>query len=236
MEPDDFRRYAAEFIGTFFLVFFAAGAAMVSAFAPAPAGAVIAGLGSGLVLMIVIWIFANISGGHVNPALSIALWLTGAFPARLIPGYVTAQLAGSAIGGLCLLSAFGRVPGMGANLPDIASGITPLQALEVEFLLSFAMMMVIVLSIAERGIPGKFFAVPIGAIVGLNVMLFGASHGASMNPARAFGPYLANGDWTFYWIYVLGPLAGLLLASIVCRYVFGLPQAPAPDADEQRQT
>lgn len=224
MREGDFRLYAAEFIGTFLLVFFAAGAAMMSVLTGAAAGAVMAGLASGLILMIVIWIFADISGGHVNPALSLALWLTGAFPGRLLPGYVAAQTAGSAAGGLCLLAALGPVPGMGANLPDIAGGITPLQALGVELVLSFAMMVVIVLSVAAANTPGHFFAVPIGAVVGIDVMLFGATHGAAMNPARAFGPTLVHGDWSHYWIYVLGPLAGLTAAAYTCRWLFGVPR------------
>lgn len=225
MGREDFRKYAAEFIGTFLLVFFAAGAAMMSVLTGSAAGAVIGGLASGLILMIVIWIFAGISGGHVNPALSLALWLTGAFPGRLLPGYVAAQTAGSAAGGLCLLAALGPVPGMGANLPDIAGGITPLQALGVEYVLSFAMMVVIVLSVAAEGMPGRFFAIPIGAVVGIDVMLFGATHGAAMNPARAFGPTLVNGDWSHYWIYLAGPLAGLVSAAYICKLIFGIPRS-----------
>lgn len=225
MGREDFRKYAAEFIGTFLLVFFAAGAAMMSVLTGSAAGAVIGGLASGLILMIVIWIFANISGGHVNPALSFALWLTGAFPGRLLPGYVAAQTAGSAAGGLCLLAALGRVPGMGANLPDIAGGVTPLQAFGVEIVLSFAMMVVIVLSVAAEDVPGKFFAIPIGAVVGIDVMLFGATHGAAMNPARAFGPTLANGDWSHYWIYLAGPITGLVSAAYICKLIFGVPRA-----------
>ena len=225
MDQDAFRRYAAEFIGTFLLVFFAAGAAMISSLGTGENGAIFSGLASGLILMIVIWIFAGISGGHVNPALTTALYLAGSFPARLLPGYIVAQISGSAAGALCLLAVLGPIPGMGANLPDIANGVTPIQALSVEIVLSFSMMVVIVLSVAEQGIPGKFFAIPIGAIVGVNVMLFGASHGASMNPARAFGPYLAHGDWSYYWIYVLGPFAGLISAGFVCKALFGFPRA-----------
>lgn len=220
MQGEDLQKYTAEFIGTFLLVFFAAGAAMVSTQTAAPAGAVISGLASGLILMIVIWIFAGISGGHVNPALSIALWLTGAFPRRLVPGYVVSQLAGSTLGGLVLLAALGPVPGMGANIPDLANGVTLVQAFAVELVLSIAMMVVIVLAVADKGVAGRFFAVPIGAIVGINVMLFGASHGAAMNPARAFGPYVVHGDWSTYWIYVLGPLAGLILTGFVCNGIF----------------
>ena len=85
-------------------------------------------------------------------------------------------------------------------------------------------MVVIVLAVAEPGIPGNFYAIPIGAIVGVNVMMFGPTHGAAMNPARAFGPYMVGGDWSHYWIYVLGPLAGLISGGFICRWVFGFPR------------
>lgn len=223
MTRDDFRKYGAEFLGTFLLVFFAAGAAMMAEITGSSSAQVMGGLASGLILMIVIWIFAGVSGGHVNPALTLALAMTKAFPVRLLPGYVLAQLAGSALGGLSLLALLGRVGAMGANRPDIASGVTATQALGMEFVLSFAMMLVVVFSVADRGVPGKFFAIPIGAIVGINVMLFGGTHGASMNPARAFGPYLANADWNHYWIYVLGPVSGLLAAALLCSWIFEIP-------------
>ena len=234
---DDIRRYAAEFLGTFLLVFFAAGSVMIGALTGAVSAQIAGGLASGLILMIVIWVFADISGGHVNPALTLALCVTGAFAWRLLPGYVLAQLAGSAAAGLCLLAFLGHSAQMGANLPDIAGGVTVGQALGIEVVLSFAMMLVVVLSVAAQGVPGRFFAVPVGAIVGISVMLFGGSHGAAMNPARAFGPHLANGDWAFFWIYVAGPVAGLLLAALMCRFCFGIPDhGGSSSGNGRRQT
>lgn len=192
------------------------------------------GLASGLILMILIWVFVDISGGHVNPALTLALCVTGAFAWRLLPGYVLAQLAGSAAAGLCLLALLGHSLKMGANLPDVAGGVTVGRALGVEVVLSFAMMLVVVFSVAAQGVPGRFFAVPVGAIVGISVMLFCGSHGAAMNPARAISPHLANGDWAFFWIYVIGPVAGLLLAGLACCFCFGIPDHGAASSGNGR--
>ena len=108
MLVNDLRKYACEFIGTFTLVFFAAGAVMVGALT-GQLGSIGAGLISGLVITIVIYTFGHVSGAHVNPALSIAAAYLGKLERRLVPGYVTAQMAGSAAGGLVLLACVGQV-------------------------------------------------------------------------------------------------------------------------------
>lgn len=213
MAGEDMRKYAAEFLGTFMLVFFAAGAVMASALTQSASGAVIGGVASGLILMIVIWVFAGVSGGHVNPALTLALVMLKLFPARLLPGYVAAQLAGSAAAGLTLLVFLGNAGQMGANLPNVAAGVTPMAAFGIELVLSFVMMLVIIGAIRAEDMLRGLAPVPIGAVVGIEVMLFGGIAGAAMNPARAFGPTLALGDWSHFWIYLVGPIIGLITAG-----------------------
>lgn len=223
MKDGDLQRYAAEFLGTYLLVFFAAGAVMTSAMTGAASGQIIGGVSSGLVLMIVIWAFGGVSGGHVNPALTIALVVLRIFPARLLVGYVVSQLAGSAAAGLSLLALLGDVGQMGANLPNVDAGITPGQAFGIELILSAVMMLVIIGAIKASDALGTLAPVPIGAIVGIEVMLFGSIAGAAMNPARAFGPTLALGDWTHFWIYLLGPLLGLLAAGWISVWIIEGP-------------
>ena len=225
VDKPDLQKYVAEFLGTFLLAFVGAGAAMMAALTDAASGQIMGGIASGVILMIAIWIFANISGGHVNPALTLVLCLIGDFPPRLLPGYILAQLSGSAAAGGCLLALLGRTAGMGANRPNTFAGVTPFQAFGVEVVLSFTMMVVIIFSVAAKGAPGKFFAVPIGAIVGLNVMMFGGTYGAAMNPARAFGPYFVSGEWQFFWIYAIGPVSGMLIAALIVRWLIGYPHA-----------
>jgi len=221
----DFRKYACEFIGTFSLVFFAAGAVMVGA-ATDDLGAIGAGLISGLVITIVIYAFGEVSGAHVNPALSLAAVYLGKLEKRLLPGYVMAQMAGSGAAGLVLLWTVGRYGDMGANLPNAALGVTPGVALAIEFFLSFLLMWVICGTAYHDAANTSFAGVAIGATVGIEVMLMGPYAGAAMNPARAFGPYLALGDFTHFWIYVVGPVAGMLAGAATYRFT----HAPAAGA------
>ncbi len=217
MAADDWRKYACEFIGTFALVFFAAGAVIVDALSGG-LGPIGAGLISGLVIAVVIYAFGHISGAHVNPAISIAAAYLGKLERRLLPGYVAAQMAGSAAAGLALLWLLGRHGDMGANLPNAALGVTDGIAFAIELFLSFLLMWVICGTAFDGKAHGELAGVAIGATVAIEVMLMGPYAGAAMNPARAFGPFLANGDFTHFWIYVLGPVLGMLAGAAVYRF------------------
>ena len=221
MARDDLRKYACEFIGTFSLVFFAAGAVMVGA-VTGDLGAIGGGLISGLIITIVIYTFGHISGAHVNPALSLAAVYLGKLEKRLLPGYAAAQLAGSAAAGFVLLVAIGRKGDMGSNLPNIALGVTPGIAFVIELFLSFLLMWVICGAAFHEKADPAFAGIAIGATVGIEVMLMGPYAGAAMNPARAFGPYLALGDFTYFWIYVAGPILGMLAGAVVYRFTHRL--------------
>ena len=215
---EDLGAYACEFIGTFALVFFAAGAVIVDSATNGGLGAIGSGLISGLIIMIVIYSFAHISGAHVNPALSIAALIVGRIQARRLPGYIAAQMSGSAAAGLGLLGLLGNHGAMGANLPNVALGVAPLTAFIIELFLSFFLMWVICgAAFFAPPAVSAFGGVAVGATVGIEVMLMGGVAGAAMNPARAFGPYLAMGDFTHYWIYVAGPILGMAAGAAVYR-------------------
>ena len=222
MTADDGRRYCCEFIGTFSLVFFAAGAVVVSEFMGGSLGAIGGGLISGLVITVVIYAFGHVSGAHVNPALSVTAALIGHLDKRLVPGYVAAQLAGSALAGMCLLWAIGDHGEMGANLPNTAMGIAPATAFLIELFLSFLLMWVVAGVGLDKRAHGPLAGVAVGATVGAEVMLMGPVAGAAMNPARALGPCLARGDFDHYWIYLAGPLAGMALGAYVYRFTHAL--------------
>lgn len=213
--------YLAEFLGTTILVFFAAGSIMVCAMLGGLPSPLISGTASGLALMIVIWTFGGISGAHVNPALTVALAILGVFPKHRVLGYVISQMAGSAVAGAILYWALGSHGAMGANLPNTGLGITAFNAFVIESFLSLVMMLVIRGSFAAELPFRQFAAIPIGAVVGIEVMLMGPIAGAAMNPARAFGPYIFLGDLQFFWIYVAGPLLGVItggyLYDIIAR-------------------
>ena len=215
---EDFGAYVCEFIGTFALVFFAAGAVMIDSMTNGGLGSVGSGLISGLIITIVIYSFAHISGAHVNPALSIAALIVGRMQARRLPGYIAAQMSGSAAAGLGLLGLLGNHGAMGANLPNAALGVMPFVAFVIELFLSFFLMWVICgAAFFAPPVASALGGVAVGATVGIEVMLMGGVAGAAMNPARAFGPYLAMGDFTHYWIYVVGPILGMLAGATVYR-------------------
>lgn len=222
MGADAWRKYACEFIGTYALVFFAAGAVMISAVTDGGLGAIGGGLISGLIITIVIYSFGHISGAHVNPALSLTAVLIGQLDRRLLPGYVVAQMAGSACAGLTLLWAVGSFGMMGANLPNTALGVTPGVALAIELFLSFLLMWVICGTAFSNGAQLPLAGVAIGATVGIEVMLMGPYAGAAMNPARAFGPYLALGDFTHFWIYVVGPIVGMIAGGLTYKFTHAI--------------
>lgn len=223
---DDWRKYTCEFIGTFSLVFFAAGSWVASAMAGGELGTIGPGLISGLIIVVVIYAFGHISGAHVNPALTVAAALIGHHPWRLVPGYVIAQMGGSALGGLCLLWALGLHADMGANQPNIALGISPATAFLIELFLSFLLMWVVAGVGLDKRAHGPFAGVAVGALVGIEVMLMGPIAGASMNPARAFGPHLARGSFDYYWIYVAAPLVGMALGAFAYRFTHSLSNRP----------
>lgn len=213
----DIRCYTAEFIGTAAMVFFAAGSVMLSATLHSLPGPLLSGISSGTIVTVVVWAFYGVSGAHINPALSLTLWVFGEFPTRRLPGYITAQLSGSVAAAGLLYVTFGNVGAMGANLPNFNLGMSEGLAFSIEVLLSFLMMLVIRAAFAAGQPIRQFASVPIGAIVGLEVMLMGPVAGAAMNPARAFGPTLFLGDWSTFWIYAAGPVVGLLAAALTWK-------------------
>ena len=216
MRRESFQKYTCEFIGTFCLVFFAAGAVMLNSLIPG-IGVIGSGIISGSIITIVIFTFGQISGAHVDPALSMAAAWLGKLDWRLVPGYVISQMAGSVTPAFSLLWLTGDYGSMGAHLPNETLGVTDGIALVIEIFLSFLLMWVICGTAYHSQGNMKLAAIPIGVTVGIEVMLMGPYAGAAMNPARAFGPYLALNDLTHYWVYVVGPITGMFLGAWVYR-------------------
>lgn len=192
------RALTAEGVGTFALVFFGPGAAVVQAQTGALGHLGVAAV-FGLTVTAVIAALAPISGAHINPAATFALTLAGKFPrARMLP-YVAAQLLGAVLAAFVLLALFGRTGDVGATVP---SG-SVVQAFVLELVLSFFLLLVALRS----GLPWV-----VGGVVALEAAMGGPITGASMNPARSLGPALASGLWTAHWLYWVAPLFGAALA------------------------
>ena len=178
----------------------------------------------GLVIMVMVYATGHLSGAHINPAVTVAFTLTRHFPARDAVAYVAAQVAG-AVAGRCCCSRYGPIDpaGLGATVPTVGAG----SALVYEIVLTAFLMFVIMAVATDTRAVGAAAAIAIGGAVGLDALFGGPVTGASMNPARSFGPALAAGEWTDFWIYVVGPFLGAAAGALAYQLVRG----PAPVRD-----
>jgi MIP family channel proteins len=215
-----FRNLAAEALGTAFVVLFSAGAAVVNQ----QTGAL--GLGGcaaacGLVVLGIIQALGPVSGAHVNPAVTLAFWAGGRFRGGWVGPYIAAQLAGALAGAGLLRGLFPGSLTLGATLP--AHGA--LQAVTVETGLTFWLVLVILRVVHGAREQGLLAGLTISATVALCVVVGGPLSGGSMNPARSLGPALVSGQLAHAWVYLVGPLAGALLAVAADRLFRAAPNA-----------
>ena len=213
------RALTAEAIGTFALIFFGPGATVVDAQTHALGHTGVA-LVFGLTVTVVIAALASISGAHINPAATFALMLTGKFPRAKVLPYVAAQLVGASLAAFLLLALFGMKGNLGVTVP--AGSV--LQAFLLETVMTFFLLLVALRS----GLPWA-----VGGVVALEAAMGGPITGASMNPARSFGPALASGIWTAHWLYWIAPLLGAALA--VAASSFLSPNEPIEAEPHQAQ-
>jgi aquaporin NIP len=205
-----FKRASAEALGTFALVTGGCGAVVVNhATGALGHGGVAASFG--LVIMVMIAALGHLSGAHFNPAVTLAFAVTRHFSWRDVPLYLLGQLTGAVGGALALRAFFGLDVALGATAP-VGS---PLRALGIEILLTAVLMFVIVSVATDTRAVGELAAVAIGGTVALDALWGGPITGASMNPARSFGPALVAGFWPSHWIYWVGPIIGALLGAIL---------------------
>jgi MIP family channel proteins len=220
VKPSLPRRAAAEGLAAFALVFAGCGAAVTNASYDGTLGTVGIALVFGLVIMVMVYATGHLSGAHINPAVTVAFTLTRHFPARDALAYVGAQVAGATAGALLLLAVWTDKPAnLGATTPTVATG----SALVYEIVLSAFLMFVIMAVATDTRAVGAAAAIAIGATVGLDALFGGPVTGASMNPARSFGPALAAGEWRGFWIYVVGPLIGAAAGAFAYQAVRGDP-------------
>lgn len=210
---DPFRPVAAEALATFLLVLASAGAVVVDQLHPGTLGHTGCCMAAGLIVMAMIYSVGDVSGAHINPAVTLGFWWSGRFPLRRVPAYLAAQLVGSLAAGALLLAMFPQAKSLGATIPAGAVW----QSFLLEIVLT-CMLMYVILSVAtgakEKGIMA---GIAIGGVVLLNCLWGGPISGAAMNPARTFGPSLLGGDADSVWIYLLAPIIGAALAVPACR-------------------
>jgi aquaporin Z len=204
----EWRRLFSELLGTFMLVLVAAGGGLLHAKGQISLPAAV--VAPGLMVLAIILFMGAVSGAHLNPAVSLAFALRGDFPWKRLPGYIIVQLLGAALACLFLLAVFGNVEHLGATLPG--AGYSNWQAFLMEVVLTATLVSVILGTASAAQNVGAIAALGVGGYIALAGLWAAPVSGTSMNPARSFGPALVSGDFSSYWVYVAGPVAGALIA------------------------
>jgi aquaporin NIP len=207
------KRLAAEALGTFGLVFAGTGAVVIDNASHGGVTHVGVALTFGLVVLAMIYTFGDVSGAHLNPAVTTAFAAAGRFAWRDVPGYVSAQAVGAFAASGSLRLMFPNEQMLGVTLPSGPVG----QSLALETILTFFLMLVILgvsTGAKEKGITA---GIAVGATIALEAMFAGPISGASMNPMRSLAPAVVSGHLESLWLYIVGPMAGALLAVPACR-------------------
>lgn len=207
------KKYAAEFLGTFGLVFAGTGAIVIDQVSGGCLTHVGVALTFGLIVMVMISNFGDISGAHLNPAVTIGFWAARRLAARELPGYILSQLIGALLASGVLRLLFPTNPLLGATMPAGSEA----QSFILEFILTFFLMLTILnvsTGAKEKGITA---GIAIGSLIGLEAMFAGPICGASMNPVRSLAPAIVSGHLEHLWLYLVAPILGAVSAKFACR-------------------
>ena len=209
------RKYAAEFMGTFALVFAGTGAIIINDVTGGAVTNMGVGLTFGMIVMTMIYAVGDVSGAHFNPAVTLGFFAARRLEGKMVLPYVLSQFSGALAASLLLRGLFPQHSTMGITAPAGSA----LQSLILEIILT-ALLMFVILNVSvgakERGITA---GIAVGAVIALKALFAGPISGASMNPARSFAPAIVFQHLAHLWIYVLAPVAGALLAVVGCRCV-----------------
>ncbi len=207
------KKYIAECFGTYGLVLF--GTAAIVLKDQSGGRLTHAGVACvfGLSVAVMILLFGKISGAHINPAVSIALWLAKRFSGKLLLPYIFSQISGAIAGSLTVYFLFSGHPTLGATLPS--AGIS--QSFFIEFFLTFLLIYTVLQTTSRQNHSIMIPSLMIGCLVALEAFFAGPLTGASMNPARSIGPAFISGQFQALWIYILAPIFGACFAVLGCR-------------------
>lgn len=216
----EWRRYLAELIATFALVFIGAGAVLTNTFSKGAVGLTGIALAHGLVLMAMVYATAHISGGHVNPAVTIAMLFARKINLRRAVGYIIAQLVGAALAGSLLWLIFpNMITTVHLGAPDLGAGVPVLTGIIIEAVLTFFLVFTIFGVAVDKRAPAGMYGIAIGLVLTFDILMGGPLTGAAMNPARAFGPAFAANFWQNQLVYWIGPIIGAVVAGLLYEYL-----------------
>ena len=219
----EWRRIFSEVLGTFFLVLVAAGGGMMGHAFPGVISRTAAVVAPALMVMAVILFMGKISGVHLNPAVSIAFALRRDFPWLRVPGYIVAQLAGATLAALFLRAVINVSSSYGSNY--VAHGYSTTAGFWMELILTVGLVSVILGTASGAQNVGIIGALGVGGYIALAGLWGSPISGASMNPARTFGPDLVSTTFTDYWVYIAGPVAGAVVAVGIAFVLRGRGEA-----------
>ena len=221
--PGNLKAFAAELLGTFALVLIGAGAVCMDSITGGRLGLTGIAFAHGLTIMVMVFALGPVSGGHFNPAVTVALFATRRLDLVRTVGYILSQLVGAALGGLFLLRILHNYDLVG-NPPFLGScdlsGIGFKGGAAVEAVITFLLMTVVFATAVDDDRKTPFAPVAIGMTITLDILFAGALTGGAINPARAFGPALASGHWANHPVYWIGPLVGAAAAALLYDNVF----------------
>lgn len=209
------KKYSFEALGTLLLVVIGCGSIILNNILGNIYGDFGIGIAFGLAVSLVIYLFGNTSGAHINPAVSFGFYINNQMNRLDFLMYVTFQLMGAVLGAVLLLFCFGNGFTLGETLPKV--GV--IKTFFLEICITFFLMFVILTVTRNSRIPNTIVPLLIGATVGVLAWQIGPYTGASMNPARSIGPAITSGMWKHLWIYVLAPFTGSVIA-VFCFNLF----------------
>jgi aquaporin Z len=215
----EWRRLFSELLGTFFLVLVAAGADMMNVAFHGSISRSAAVVAPGLMVMAIILFMGHVSGAHLNPAVTIGFALRGDFAWRRVPGYIVVQLVGATLAALFLHAVLDVSTVHGSSYP--ASGYSGAAAMWIEVILTMGLVSVILGTASGAQNVGALAAFGVGGYIALAGLWASPLSGASMNPARTFGPDLVATNFTDFWVYAVGPIAGAVLAVAFAQVLRG---------------
>jgi aquaporin Z len=209
------RKLAAELLGTFALVFAGTGAVVVNDVSGGSITHVGVSLTFGLAVLTMIYAVGDVSGAHLNPAVTLGFWAGRRFSGRFVVPYVACQVTGALLASAALRLMFPAHPSLGATLPAGSA----VQSFAMEVVLTFLLMFVILSVSTGSKEKGVLAGVAVGSVIGLEAMVGGPVSGGSMNPARSLAPALVAGQMSALWVYLTAPVLGAAVGVMACRCV-----------------